>query len=330
MASEPAVIRRPSFISGSKCSPFVQHNRNLKNKIFIQKPGFGVSEILLKQGVFIGAMLSCLLVFACKRVLVVEGVVNAGDFITTLWPWNVRELAEKESEDGVFQMLHRDVTWFLTTILIGTTVVNIGAIALVIDAATAIFGEVGVSATTGVMTIQKKTGYIAMRAEGVYDVDANTSIYIYLLSEDLNIKMPEEHQCEAVSGFVCEVFGYIPRAGESIKVALKRVNQDDDDKHDEDGSDHQDVKEWHQIYRLEILAANAQKVSAVRFEWTDNGEAMSEANEVTRLIPKIMKRKGNNDKLDNITYDENAFRKRQGNCLSDCYVVAEDILDNGH
>lgn len=37
--------------------------------------------------------------------------------------------------------------------------------------------------------IQKKTGYIVMRAEGVFDVDANTSID--QLSEDLNVKMPE-------------------------------------------------------------------------------------------------------------------------------------------
>ncbi|ONI13654.1 hypothetical protein PRUPE_4G235000 [Prunus persica] len=73
--------------------------------------------------------------------------------ITTLWPWKVRELAEKESEDGVFKLLRNDVTRFLTTILIGTTVVNIGATALVTDAATAIFGEAGVSAATGVMTV---------------------------------------------------------------------------------------------------------------------------------------------------------------------------------
>lgn len=39
--------------------------------------------------------------------------------------------------------------------------------------------------------IQKKTGYIVMRAEGVFDVDANTSID--QLSEDLTIKMPEVH-----------------------------------------------------------------------------------------------------------------------------------------
>ncbi|XP_039032322.1 DUF21 domain-containing protein At1g55930, chloroplastic-like [Hibiscus syriacus] len=37
--------------------------------------------------------------------------------------------------------------------------------------------------------IQKKTGYIVIRAEGIFDVDANTSID--QLSEDLNIKIPE-------------------------------------------------------------------------------------------------------------------------------------------
>ncbi|XP_028795995.1 putative DUF21 domain-containing protein At3g13070, chloroplastic, partial [Neltuma alba] len=73
--------------------------------------------------------------------------------ITTLWPWKVRELAEKESEDGVFKLLQADVTRFLTTILIGTTVVNIGATVLVTNAATTIFGEAGVGAATGVMTV---------------------------------------------------------------------------------------------------------------------------------------------------------------------------------
>lgn len=94
----------------------------------------------------------------------------------------VRELAEKEPENGVFRLLRSDVTRFLTTILIGTTyspcidliiekyhffsiecfscqyfvvcrVVNIGATALVTEAATAMFGEAGISAATGVMTV---------------------------------------------------------------------------------------------------------------------------------------------------------------------------------
>ncbi|KAK8519843.1 hypothetical protein V6N13_031678 [Hibiscus sabdariffa] len=474
--------------------------------------------------------------------------------ITTLWPWKIRELAEKESEDGVFKMLRSDVTRFLTTILIGTTVVNIGATALVTDAATEIFGEAGVSAATGVMTvailllteitpksiavhsptevarfvvrpvawlsvilyplaswlswpvawlsvilypvgrvvtylsmgmlkilglkgksepyvtedelklmlrgaelsgaieeeeqdmienvleikdthvrevmtplidvvaidasstlvefhnlwlnqeysrvpvfeqrvdnivgiayamdlldyvprgellesitvgtmahkpayfvpdsmsvwnllrefrirkvhmavvlneyggtvgivtledvveeivgeifdendskeeIQKKTGYIVMRAEGIFDVDANTSIY--QLSEDLQIKLPEEHQYETVSGFVCEAFGYIPRTGESVKVVLEKGEEEEDDENSETGSDNQDLKERHQTYKLEILAGNARKVSAVRFERINNEEALLDTMTVTPTIQKIMKRKRNNDE-DSVPY----------------------------
>ncbi|XP_038997109.1 DUF21 domain-containing protein At1g55930, chloroplastic-like [Hibiscus syriacus] len=459
--------------------------------------------------------------------------------ITTLWPWKIRELAEKESEDGVFKMLRSDVTRFLTTILIGTTVVNIGATAIVTDAATEIFGEAGVSAATGVMTvailllteitpksiavhsptevarfvvrpvawlsvilypvgrvvtylsmgmlkilglkgksepyvtedelklmlrgaelsgaieeeeqdmienvleikdthvrevmtplidvvaidasstlvefhnlwlnqeysrvpvfeqrvdnivgiayamdlldyvpkgellesitvgnmahkpayfvpdsmsvwnllrefrirkvhmavvlneyggtvgivtledvveeivgeifdendskeeIQKKTGYIVMRAEGIFDVDANTSIY--QLSEDLQIKLPEEHQYETVSGFVCEAFGYIPRTGESIKVVLEKGDEENDE-NAEAGYDHQDLK--HQVYKLEILAGNARKVSAVRFERINDEEALLDTTAVTLTIPKIMKRKRRNDEDSDqyITADRN-------------------------
>ncbi|KAF2313536.1 hypothetical protein GH714_011546 [Hevea brasiliensis] len=82
--------------------------------------------------------------------------------------------------------------------------------------------------------IQKKTGYILMRAEEMDDVDANTSID--QLSEDLNIKMPEA-QYETVSGFICEAFGYIPRTGESIKVILEKGNQEEDDEQTEGKSE---------------------------------------------------------------------------------------------
>lgn len=87
-----------------------------------------------------------------------------------------RSRLKKESEDGVFKMLRNDNTRFLTTILTGTTyctigrcllflmnlfsywkhlcrVVNIGATALVTEAATAIFGEAGVITATGVLTV---------------------------------------------------------------------------------------------------------------------------------------------------------------------------------
>ncbi|OIW16395.1 hypothetical protein TanjilG_19111 [Lupinus angustifolius] len=477
--------------------------------------------------------------------------------ITTLSPWKVRELAEKESENGVFRLLRSDVTRFLTTILIGTTVVNIGATALVTEAATAIFGEAGVSAATGVMTvailllteitpksiavhnatevarfvvrpvawlsvvlypvgrvvtylsmgmlkllrlkgisepyvtedelklmlrsaelsgaieeeeqdmienvleikdthvrevmtplvdvvaidaslslldfhdlwvthqysrvpvfeqrvdnimgiayamelldyaqkgellesttvgdmahkpayfvpdsmsvwnllrefrirkvhmavvlneyggtvgivtledvveeivgeifdendskeeIQKKTGYIVMRAHGVFDVDANTSID--QLSEDLNIKMPEGHQYETVSGFVCEAFGYIPRTGECIKVVLEREEEEEDD---ESNAVHQDQKEKNHIFKVEILAGNARKVRAVRFERINGDDEMAHSKEVTRVFPKITKRKCSSDEDDAAEYDGNAFAKRTRDDMCNEYV---DDLEN--
>ncbi|CAI5469838.1 unnamed protein product [Closterium sp. Yama58-4] len=99
-------------------------------------------KVLREQGVLLAVLLSLSAFFSMAETS-----------ITTLWPWKVRELAEKEKEGSVFQLLRRDVTRFLTTILIGTTLVNIWATALVTDAATALFGEAGVSAATGVMTI---------------------------------------------------------------------------------------------------------------------------------------------------------------------------------
>ncbi|KAK8633512.1 hypothetical protein V6N13_014357 [Hibiscus sabdariffa] len=521
-----------------------------------------ILKVFKEQGLILTALLSLSAFFSMAETA-----------ITTLWPWKVRELAEKDSEDGVFKLLSSDVTRFLTTILIGTTVVNIGATALVTDAATAMFGEAGVSAATGVMTvailllteitpksiavhnptevarfvvrpvawlsvilypvgrvvtylsmgmlkilglkgksepyvtedelklmlrgaelsgaieeeeqdmienvleikdthvrevmtplvdvvaidasstlvefhnlwlthqysrvpafeqridnivgiayamdlldyvakgellesntvgdmahkpayfvpdsmsvwnllrefrirkvhmavvlneyggtvgivtledvveeivgeifdendskvrlatssttslitlfrtptsikteeIQKKTGYIVMRAEGIFDVDANTSID--QLSEDLNIKMPEEHQYETVSGFVCEAFGYIPRTGESVKVVLERGNEEDDDENSEAASDRQDLKETHQIYKLEILAGNARKVSAVRFERIIEEELL-DATAVTPMVPKIMKKEWSSD--------EDTFEKKQEDDLSDDHDVIAD------
>ncbi|PPE00459.1 hypothetical protein GOBAR_DD02509 [Gossypium barbadense] len=374
--------------------------------------------------------------------------------ITTLWPWKIHELAEKESEDGVFKILHSDVTRFLTTILIGTTTSNIGATTLVTDAATKIFGKAVMTAcfiilffdlfsclclaclqifdmienvletkdthvrevmtplidvvvidasstlrvdnivgiaygmdllnyvAKGELLESTTVGYMAHKPAyfvhdsmsgwnflrefcirkvhmtvvlnkyggivgivtledvveeivgeifdendskvglGVFDVDANTSIY--QLSEDLNIKFPEEHQYEKVSGFVCEAFGYIPRTGESIKVVLEKEDEEDDED-SEAGSDHHDSKERHQIYKLEILAGNARKVSAVRFECINNEEFLLDTMEVTPKVPKIMKSKRSNDEDSNNgnNGEEDAFGKRQEDDLSDHYITAD-------
>ncbi|RZC89869.1 hypothetical protein C5167_035864 [Papaver somniferum] len=557
--------------------------------------------VLAKRGFLLAAVVCGVFIVRCGKVIATDGVVNAGykafgqeawpkllqvlivlkeqglvlaallglsaffsmaeTSITTLWPWKVRELAEKEPENGVFKMLRSDVTRFLTTILIGTTVVNIGATALVTEAATTIFGEAGVSAATGVMTvailllteitpksiavhnatevvrfvvrpvawlslilypvgrvvtflsmgmlklmglkgrsepfvteeelklmlrgaelsgaieeeeqdmienvleikdthvrevmtplvdvvaidasatlvdfhnlwlthqysrvpvfeqrvdnivgltyamdlldyvrkgellesstvgdiahkpayfvpdlmsvwnllrefrirkvhmavvlneyggtigivtledvveeivgeifdendskeeIQKKTGYIVMRAEGIFDVDANTSID--QLSEDLTVKMAEGHQYETVSGFVCEAFGYIPRTGENIEVVLEKADLEENNEYTEVEAERQQPKEKHLIFKLEILAGNARKVSAVRFERINGDEMVLETKEVTRVVPRIMKRKGSsNDESDKSDDDEIPYKVR----LSDiCDYEDETSFDS--
>ncbi|KAL5219464.1 hypothetical protein ABZP36_020148 [Zizania latifolia] len=478
-----------------------------------------ILQLLREQGLILAVLLSLSAFFSMAETS-----------ITTLWPWKVRELAEKEPENGVFKMLRSDVTRFLTTILIGTTVVNIGATAIVTEAATAMFGEAGVSAATGVMTvailllteitpksvavhnatevarfvvrpvawlslilypvgrivtflsmgmlkilglkgrsepyvtedelklmlrgaelsgaiaedeqdmienvleikdthvrevmtplvdvvaidatatlidfknlwethqysrvpvfeeridnivgiayamdmleyveeveklkeitvkeiahmptyfvpdsmsvwnllrefrirqvhmavvlneyggtigivtledvveeivgeifdendskeeIQKKTGYIVMRDDGTFDVDANTSID--QLSEELGVKIPEGHQYETVSGFVCESFGYIPEEGGKMLVILEKDNREENDEYKEEGSDHQDDKERTQAYELEILEANARKVGKVRFKPISSECVDVDSNGVNRMISKkIIKRKKQN------------------------------------
>ncbi|KAL7207604.1 hypothetical protein ACSBR1_029536 [Camellia fascicularis] len=116
-----------------------------------------------QRTIVLAATVVGVLVFGCRGVFAVEGVVDSGygvigqNILLLKSYWRklsqVRELAEKESEDGIFKMLSIDVTRFLTTMLIGTTVVNIGATAPVTKVATTIFREAGVSAATGVMTV---------------------------------------------------------------------------------------------------------------------------------------------------------------------------------
>ncbi|XP_006651579.3 DUF21 domain-containing protein At1g55930, chloroplastic-like [Oryza brachyantha] len=478
-----------------------------------------ILQLLREQGIVLAVLLGLSAFFSMAETS-----------ITTLWPWKVRELAEKEPENGVFRMLRSDVTRFLTTILIGTTVVNIGATAIVTEAATAMFGEAGVSAATGVMTvailllteitpksvavhnatevarfvvrpvawlslilypvgrivtflsmgmlkilglkgrsepyvtedelklmlrgaelsgaiaedeqdmienvleikdthvrevmtplvdvvaidatatlidfknlwethqysrvpvfeeridnivgiayamdmleyveeveklkeitvkeiahmptyfvpdsmsvwnllrefrirqvhmavvlneyggtigivtledvveeivgeifdendskeeIQKKTGYIVMRDDGTFDVDANTSIDH--LSEELGVKIPEGHQYETVSGFVCESFGYIPEEGGKMLVILEKDNREENDEYKEEGSDHQDDRERTQAYELEILEANARKVGKVRFKPISSECVGVDSKGVNRMVSKkIIKRKKQN------------------------------------
>ena len=73
--------------------------------------------------------------------------------ITTLWPWKVREISDQEGPDSPFTELRKDITRFLTTILIGSTCSGIGSAALATEAALALYGEAGVGVVTVALTL---------------------------------------------------------------------------------------------------------------------------------------------------------------------------------
>lgn len=76
---------------------------------------------------------------------------------------------------------------------------------------------------------------------------------------------------------------------------------------------------------MQILAGNARKVSAVRFERVNNDEASPETKEVTRFMPKIMKRRYNSDdELDRTEVDESPFNEMANDYVTS---VQEDTND---
>lgn len=71
------------------------------------------------------------------------------------------------------------------------------------------------------------------------------------------------------------------------------------------------------------MAGNARKVGAIRFERVNKDDATSET-EVTRIVPKIMKRKwSRDDSPERGDYDEVSPEKIAEDGLSDGYVISE-------
>ena len=73
--------------------------------------------------------------------------------ITTLWPYKLASLAEQEGEQSPFRLLQKDITRFLTTILIGCTLCTTAATALLTDVTSRVLGTGYVGAMTAALTI---------------------------------------------------------------------------------------------------------------------------------------------------------------------------------
>ncbi|KAL4555379.1 hypothetical protein LXL04_037997 [Taraxacum kok-saghyz] len=170
--------------------------------------------------------------------------------------------------------------------------------------------------------IDRKTGNIVKVGDGVFDVDANTSID--QLSEDLEIILPEDHQYETVSGFICEAFGYIPRTGESVKVILQKTIEEDGDESKQE-NESQDPKDKSQTFKLEILSGNCRKVNTVRFERINNHSA-KEIKEAARLVPRFWKTNWRNDENSSTNSDDERGGYHQNENENETTTI--DIINN--
>lgn len=73
--------------------------------------------------------------------------------ITTLWPWKVRELAEREGQSSPFALLEEDLTRFLTTILVTTTSATVLSTAIATEVGAKLFGNAAVGYVTAGLTV---------------------------------------------------------------------------------------------------------------------------------------------------------------------------------
>jgi CBS domain containing-hemolysin-like protein len=72
--------------------------------------------------------------------------------LTTLWPWKIKELANEEWPSSPFYAVQQNVTRFLTTILIGSTVSSILATAMMTEAIVKVYGEKAIGLATIAMS----------------------------------------------------------------------------------------------------------------------------------------------------------------------------------
>lgn len=90
---------------------------------------------------------------ATVMFIVGAALASAETAITTLWPWKVRELAEKEGDSSPFSALESDLTRFLTTILVTTTSATVLSTAIATEVAGDFFGPAAVGYVTAGMTV---------------------------------------------------------------------------------------------------------------------------------------------------------------------------------
>jgi len=118
-------------------------------------------------------------------VLLVTSACLAGaeTAITTLWPWKVKKIAEEEGDGSPFKLLERDITKFLTAILIGTTTCTIYSAALATDMAGAYGGDKMVTwATIWLTVVTLVAGEIIPKALAVSQAERVARVMVPIIN----------------------------------------------------------------------------------------------------------------------------------------------------
>lgn len=148
--------------------------------------------------------------------------------ITTLWPWKVREFAQREVEQdtrGMWSALRKDIQRFMQTILIGATVSGVLSTAIVTDVCGQLFGPSGLAIATISVTIAQlimcEIIPKSMAVSNPYGVAKATLPLFYAIS---TVVYPLGRRINWIVEFVLHLFGVSIEAGKTPLVSEEELD----------------------------------------------------------------------------------------------------------
>lgn len=135
-------------------------------------------------------------------------LAGAETAITTLWPWKVKKIAEEEGPDSPFRLLEKDITKFLTAILIGTTTCTIYSAAIFTDMVAQYFGDNMVTyATIWLTVVTLVAGEIIPKALAVSQAERVSRVMVPIINVLALLVYPVGKLMEMTSKFVLGLMG---------------------------------------------------------------------------------------------------------------------------
>eukprot|EP00292_Cryptomonas_paramecium_P001092 CAMPEP_0113668318 /NCGR_PEP_ID=MMETSP0038_2-20120614/3931_1 /TAXON_ID=2898 /ORGANISM="Cryptomonas paramecium" /LENGTH=375 /DNA_ID=CAMNT_0000584043 /DNA_START=410 /DNA_END=1534 /DNA_ORIENTATION=- /assembly_acc=CAM_ASM_000170 len=135
-------------------------------------------------------------------------LAGAETAITTLWPWKVKKIAEEEGPDSPFRLLEKDITKFLTAILIGTTTCTIYSAAMFSDMVSQYLGDSMVTyATIWLTVVTLVAGEIIPKALAVSQAERVARVMVPAINVVAMLVYPVGQLMELTSKAVLALMG---------------------------------------------------------------------------------------------------------------------------